>query len=96
MELRKSDKKEKKFRVTVWDGPRRTTVHFGAAGMSDYTKHKDPRRKQRYLRRHRAREDWTRRGISTAGFWSRWLLWNLPSIHASKKDIASRFRVRFT
>jgi len=29
------------------------TTHFGAAGMSDYTKHKDPERKQRYLNRHR-------------------------------------------
>ena len=25
------------------------TTHFGAAGMSDYTKHKDKARKERYL-----------------------------------------------
>ena len=29
------------------------TTHFGAAGMSDYTKHKDKSRKRRYLTRHR-------------------------------------------
>ena len=24
------------------------TIHFGAEGMSDFTKHKDPQRKERY------------------------------------------------
>ena len=28
-------------------------VSFGAAGMSDYTLHKDPERKERYISRHK-------------------------------------------
>jgi len=66
-------------------------VRFGAAGMSDYTKHKDEDRKQRYLDRHKAREDWTKSGILTPGFWSRWVLWNLPSFRDSVADVRSRF-----
>lgn len=64
-------------------------VKFGAYGMSDYTKHKDEERKQRYLDRHRDREDWN--DILTKGAWSRWLLWNKPTITESLKDLKSRF-----
>ena len=27
-------------------------IHFGAAGMSDFTKHRDPARRESYRRRH--------------------------------------------
>jgi len=74
--------------VELNDGKTRI-VRFGAAGMSDFTKHKDEARKQRYLDRHQAREDWT--DPLTAGFWSRWLLWNKPTISESLKDLRARF-----
>jgi len=70
-------------------------VHFGASGYSDYTKHKDKERKERYIARHKKRENWTKTGVTTAGFWSRWLLWNKPSLYASKKDIEKRFLIKF-
>lgn len=70
------------------DGGRRT-VRFGAAGMSDFTKHRDPSRKARYLARHEARENWS--DPLTPGFWSRWLLWNKPSIRESLADLKTRF-----
>jgi hypothetical protein len=90
--LRPSTKKEKKYMVYV-NGK---TVHFGAAGMSDYTKHKDPDRKRRYDARHsRGGETWTKSGLTTAGFWSKWLLWNKPSFQASKQDMARRFGLQF-
>lgn len=87
--LKKSTKRDKKYMVYV-DGK---TVHFGAKGMSDYTLHKDKERMQRYTTRHKARENWNKSGIKTAGFWSKWLLWNRPSLLASKKDIEKRFNV---
>ena len=68
-------------------------ISFGLAGASDFTIHKDVVRRRAYLRRHSAREDWT--DPLTAGFWSRWLLWNLPTISASKRDITKRFGIRF-
>ena len=50
-----SKKSDKKFDALI-DGKK--TVSFGAKGYSDFTQHKDPARKQRYLNRHKARENW--------------------------------------
>jgi hypothetical protein len=72
-------------------GNRSVTVHFGATGYQDYTQHKDPARKARYIQRHNRRERWGRDATATAGFWSRWLLWNRPSLRASILDTQRRF-----
>jgi hypothetical protein len=69
------------------------TIHFGAAGMSDFTIHKDKNRKNRYIGRHQSRENWSQNGIYTAGWWSRYLLWNLPTIIESIRDIEKRFGI---
>lgn len=87
--LRPSTKKDKKWMVYV-EGK---TVHFGAQGMSDFTKHKDEARRDRYDQRHQKREDW--KNLKSAGFWSKWLLWNKPTISGSKSDIRKRFNVCF-
>ncbi len=55
--------------------------------MSDFTIHKDEQRKQRYIDRHKTNENWLKSGIDTPGFWSRWLLWNLPTKKDSYMDI---------
>jgi hypothetical protein len=89
--LKKSNKPDKKFMVKIDN----KTIHFGAKGMSDFTIHKDYERMQRYTNRHKKRENWGKTGIKTAGFWSKWLLWNKPSFEGSKKDIATRFNVTF-
>ena len=82
----KSDKPDKKFFIITSSGKR---VYFGSANMSDYTIHKDPLRKNRYIQRHQKRENWDDK--DTAGFWSRWYLWNLPTKEASYNDIKKRF-----
>lgn len=66
-------------------------VAFGARGYSDFTKHKDPERKQRYLNRHRKNEDW--QDYDSPGALSRFVLWNLPDLKASIDDYARRFRL---
>lgn len=68
---------------------RTKTTHFGAAGMSDYTKHKDPERKQRYINRHKARENWN--DPTTPGALSLYILWNKPTLKASIADYKRRF-----
>ena len=85
--ITKSDKKNKKYDARI-DGKR--TVSFGAAGMSDFTKHKDPERKQRYLNRHKKNENWN--DPTTAGFYSRWITWNKPTISESVKDTNNKFK----
>ena len=68
-------------------------VLFGALGYEDYTIHKDPIRKARYIARHKNKENWTKSGINTAGFWSRWLLWNQLTLQSSYNDIKNRFLI---
>tara|TARA_R110000803_G_scaffold162828_1_gene226512 strand:- start:1851 stop:2150 length:300 start_codon:yes stop_codon:yes gene_type:complete len=89
--LEKLKKGQKKFRVTLENGRK---VQFGAKGYSDYTLHKDPNRMRLYLIRHKKREDWSKKGIDTAGFWSRWLLWSKPSLNGAIKLIETKFNVK--
>ena len=90
--LIKSPRVNKKFRVIFGD---KTHVDFGQKGYSDYTIHKDPERMKRYLVRHSRghREQWGLKGIKTAGFWSRWLLWSKPSLSGAKNLIKKKFGV---
>jgi hypothetical protein len=74
-----------KFTATV--GNRK--VRFGAAGYDDYTVHKDIKRRAAYLARHKGRENWS--DPTTAGFWSRWMLWgDHPSLEANARIIGQK------
>lgn len=68
------------------------TVHFGDSRYTDFTdKNKSAKSKARYLARHERNQDWSLNGLETAGFWSRYLLWNQRSIAASVRDLNRRF-----
>lgn len=86
--ITRSPIKGKKLRAHFSDG---THTDFGAAGMSDYTKHKDSDRMKRYLSRHRKRENW--KSPKTPGALSRWVLWNKPSLRDSIRDYKKRFNL---
>lgn len=88
-----SKRKGKKFSVYAFDGKKVRLVHFGAKGYSDYTMHMDPDRKKRYIDRHKSNENWTKTGIFTAGFWSRWILWNKPHLKPSIAYTIDRFKL---
>jgi hypothetical protein len=88
----KSHLPEKKFdAVFTQDNGREKTVSFGAKGYSDYTKHHDEARKERYIERHERRENFN--DPMTAGSLSRWILWNKPSLQQSIKDFKKRFHI---
>ncbi len=89
IELSKSDKKEKKYKVKIDN----KTIHFGQKGADDFTKTGDVEQKKRYTNRHKKREDWNKSGIDTAGFWSKNLLWNKPTITESIKNIEKKFNL---
>lgn len=94
VKLIKSPNPEKKYRVIFPNGKK---VDFGGAGYSDYTIHKDPKRMKRYLTRHGGMgETWTKKGMYTAGFWSRWLLWSKPSMREAKRLLSLRFGLTFS
>ena len=74
----------------VLDGKK--TIHFGQAGASDYTKHKDPDRKDNYISRHKKNENWGRTGVDTAGFYSKHVLWNMPTLQSSVNDLNKKYK----
>ena len=84
--ITKPTNKNKKIDAIV-DGNK---ISFGAVGYSDYTIHKDPERKERYIARHAKREDWNKSGLKTAGYWSKHLLWNKDTLRKSIDDISRK------
>lgn len=64
------------------------TTKFGAAGMSDFTIHKDTERRERYISRHK--KDLKTGNPTRAGFLSMYILWNKPSFSASVSDYKRR------
>jgi hypothetical protein len=56
-----------------------------------YTKHKDAKRKSRYIQRHKSRENW--RDPTSAGALSRYILWGKPLFRASVADYKKRFKL---
>ena len=87
--ITKSKKPDKKYDARI-DGSK--TVSFGQKGASDFTKHKDTERKNRYIDRHKKNENWNASGAKTAGFYSKHVLWNKPTLKASIDDINKRFK----
>jgi len=76
--------------TAIFSDPKKT-VHFGAVGYTDFTKSRDEQKKEAYLARHKARENWN--DPTTAGALSRWILWNEPTLAASIKDFKRRFNL---
>ena len=87
VEVSKSDRAGKKWKAELEDG---RSVHFGAAGYEDFTQHGDAKRRESYLARHKTGQNWTKSGVGTAGFWSRHLLWEKPSVRGAAKALASK------
>lgn len=90
--ISKSTKKDKKYVATFENRKtgRQKVIHFGAAGMEDYTMHKDPARMALYLKRHSSRENWD--DPMTAGWWSRWLLWSKPNYKDAYNLVLSKLK----
>lgn len=76
--------------IAEFDNPYQR-VSFGAFGYEDYTTHGDLTRKNRYLRRHRLRENWD--DPRTPGALSRWILWNKPTLEASIENYIRKFHM---
>ena len=91
--IKPSHKAEKKWDATfVYPDGHQKVVPFGAKGMSDYTKHRDPTRKQRYLKRHSGMgESWQK--PDTPGALAKWVLWNKKTLRASISDYKRRFKL---
>jgi hypothetical protein len=91
--IKRSHRADKKWdAVFIKENGREIVTPFGQKGYSDYTKHKDKTRKNRYLKRHSGMgEHWNR--PTTPGALSRWVLWNKPSFKASVNDYKKKFNL---
>jgi len=90
VQIRRSDRPGKKWDAVIMrDGRAVRKIPFGAAGYDDFTLTGDTAQRERYLSRHRRREDWS--DPMTAGFWSARLLWNKPTLRESVADVNRRF-----
>jgi len=87
--LTKSNRKNKKYMVSIKD----KRIHFGDFRYSDYTQHKNVKRKELYITRHQKRENWDISGIYTAGFWSYHLLWSHPSLTQAINQLKKKFNI---
>ena len=97
VKLYPADDGKHKFTVDIYNNKYHIKrLSFGAEGYGDFTIHNNEEQKKAYIARHSAMEqDWTAKGILTAGFWARWLLWNKPTIEESMADIEKRFDIKF-
>jgi hypothetical protein len=86
--IKPSTRADKKYMAIFKDG---TVTHFGAKGFEDFTTHRDEKRKELYIKRHRPNEDWT--NPKAAGTLARFILWNLPTLSASIADYKKRFNL---
>ena len=92
--FKKSTKKEKKRMAIFYsDSGNKNTVHFGAAGMSDYTIHKDKERRKNYLVRHKVNENWD--NPITPGSLSKFILWGrYTSIDKNINHFKNKFKFK--
>lgn len=95
VEISKSDRSGKKYKIVlIYDDGSRKTIHIGQEGADDFTKTGDEEAKKRYISRHRKREDWTKSGLATAGFWAFHLLWRFKTKQEAVKKIAKQFNLK--
>ena len=94
LKITKSNNPKKKFTAIFFnkEGKKIKTQHFGAAGMSDFTIHKDEERKQRYINRHKKRENFF--DPMTAGSLAVHILWNKTTLRESIKDFKQKFNLK--
>ena len=75
----KSSRESKKGMVYVMKDGSKRLIHFGDASMSDYTKHKDPKRRENYLKRSGGIRDkygnLTANDKNSANYYARKYLW---------------------
>jgi len=88
--IKPSKNKNKKFDAII---DNKKKISFGAKGMSDYTLHSPDERDQRkknYINRHKKNENWN--DYMSAGFYSKHVLWNKPTIGESIKDLNKKYK----
>jgi hypothetical protein len=99
LSIKPSERPSKKYVATfcMCDGAtkccdtERKKVNFGLRGSSTFLDHKDEKKRQAYVARHRVNENFN--DPLTAGSLSRYILWNKTTLSASIADFKRRFNL---
>ena len=86
--IKPSSNRLKKFDAIIDD---KKKISFGQKGASDFTINKNEDQKNRYINRHKKNENWN--DPLTAGFYSKNILWNKPTLNESIKDTNKKYNV---
>jgi len=97
--VKPSDKKDKRLVASfcLCEGEskccdkKKKKVHFGYKGGSTYIDHKDDKKKDAYIARHKVNENWN--DPTTAGALARYILWNKKTLSESIADFKKRFNL---
>lgn len=84
-----------KFEAVVFDkkNDKEVKIKFGDSRFENYTSgHLDEKRRDNYIARHRKREDWTKSGVLTRGFWAYHILWNKKTFKEALDNIKQFFK----
>jgi hypothetical protein len=86
--------KGKRYKAIFYDedGNKIKTTQFGSSFHENFTIHRDKQRRELYRKRHH--KDKIDEPYS-AGALSWWILWNKPTLEASIKDYARRFKIKY-
>lgn len=86
----------KKLRATFYDSDKKEIKHrdFGSSGMSDYTIHKDDKRKERWLSRFNSHIQKYKGDPTKRMTLAHLILWNKQSKEASISDYLRRFNLK--
>jgi type III secretory pathway component EscR len=89
-----SRRKDKKLMALFYDENKKKmkTTHFGQKGYSDFLKHNDEERKQRYINRHKKNENWN--DFTSPGCLSLYILWNKKTLNNSITDYCDKFNLK--
>lgn len=99
LSVKKSIKPEKKYtavfckceKKNACKGSNHKVVHFGLKGSETFLDHKDEKKKDAYIARHRKNENWN--DPTTPGALSKYLLWNLPTLAQSIAYFKKKFKL---
>ena len=99
LSIKPSERATKKYVATfcMCDGEtkccdkERKRVHFGQKGSSTYIDHKDDKKKDAYIARHKVNENFN--NPLSSGSLSRYILWNKTTLSASIADFKKRFNL---
>ena len=99
LSIKPSERATKKYVATfcLCDGEtkccdkERKRVHFGQKGSSTYIDHKDDKKKDAYIARHKVNENFN--NPLSSGSLARFILWNKTTLSASISDFKKRFNL---